>query len=595
MKSKFLSSSLSSINIKLESVSKARLSVGLLILVCWFYPVIFSSGMALLYPSSLLLIVAFVVLVYKTARVREFKAYLLQREKMIERRTFQNQTDFKYTPDDLNRWGQLLAKMNIDKSAHWDDLDLVKPQGLLQAIHTTGNAESLQSLINLMRRSPLSTRQIQERQNRVKVLANGPRRKALALLTLNPESTSVNSTNVLLKESLVDSSAWVYAVYAYYVALIVCYVWFLISGATAFAVLLFGLFFIFPVANAKVKIFKTLAWVSGFEAQLNRLQKVKKIVHSYAVKAEKEKIPMLHSFLESTNGVSFEDSIQELNRIIGAMGLRQNVILYAIVHAIVPWDFYWTARAESLRLRLEKVYLRWVEDLVEFEAIALLSEYSANIVDGVWPVVKDAPATLTGLGLRHPLIPARYVVSNDVELNTTTRKCLLITGSNMSGKSTFLRTLGINLVLMRLGAKVHATQLEASPFQVLTSLKRVDSLEESLSTFYSEVKNLKEIRDECISHISIYLIDEIFRGTNNRERLIGAQKYIKALLQSPSIGLVTTHDLELSQMDQEYSNLVNEHFADTIENGKMIFDYKKKLGPCPSTNALKVMEMEGVF
>lgn len=514
---------------------------------------------------------------------------------MNERRIYQNQTDFKYTPEDVHRWGQLLAKMNLDKSAHWDDLDLVKPHGLLQAIHTTGNAESLQSLINLMRRSPLSTRQIQERQNRVKVLAHGPRRKALALLTLNPESTTVNSTHLLLKESLVDSMRWVYAVYAYYAALIICYALFFISGITAFAVLLFGLFFVFPVANAKVKIFKTLAWVSGFEAQLNRLQKLKKIVHSYAVKAEKEKIPMLRSFLESTNGVSFEDSIQELNRIIGAMGLRQNVILYAIVHALLPWDFYWTARAESLRLRLEEVYLRWVEDLVEFEATALLSEYSANIVAGVWPLVRDEQVRLTGRGLRHPLIPARYVVANDVELNQMTRKCLLITGSNMSGKSTFLRTLGINLVLMRLGAKVHATHLEASPFQVLTSLKRVDSLEESLSTFYSEVKNLKEIRDECLSHTSIYLIDEIFRGTNNRERLIGAQRYIKALLQSSSIGLITTHDLELSQMDQEYSNLVNEHFADMIENGKMIFDYKKKMGPCPSTNALKVMEMEGVF
>ena len=390
MKSKFLSSSLSSINQKLEAVSKARLTVGLLVLVCWFYPVIFSSGMALLYPSSLLFIIVFVVLVYKSVRIKEFKSYLLQREKMIERRTFQNQTDFKYTADEINRWSQLLAKMNLDKSAHWDDLDLVKPQGLLQAIHTTGNAESLQLLINLMRRSPLSRQQIQERQNRVNILSNGPRRKALALLTLNPESTSVNSTHVLLKESLVDSSTLVYVVYAYYAALMICYGLFFINGTTAFGALLFGLFFVFPIANAKVKIFKTIEWVSGFEAQLNRLQKVKKIVHSYAVKAEKEKIPMLHSFLEATNGVSFEESIQELNKIIGAMGLRQNVILYAIVHAVIPWDFYWTARAESLRLRLEKVYLRWVEDLVEFEAIALLSEYSANMVGGVWPVVKDA-------------------------------------------------------------------------------------------------------------------------------------------------------------------------------------------------------------
>jgi DNA mismatch repair ATPase MutS len=299
--------------------------------------------------------------------------------------------------------------------------------------------------------------------------------------------------------------------------------------------------------------------------------------------------------LESKNGVSFSQTIGELNRIIGAMGLRQNVILYAIVHAFAPWDFYWTARAEKLRLKLETVYLRWIEDLVEFEAIALLAEYSQNIQNGVWPKILSENAQLVAKDLRHPLIPARYVVANDVDLDPTHKKCLLLTGSNMSGKSTFLRTLGINLILMRIGSRVHAQRFESSALQVLTSLKRVDSLEESLSTFYSEVKNLKEIRDECISHPSIYLIDEIFRGTNNRERLIGAQKYIKALLQSPSIGLVTTHDLELSQMDQEYKNLVNEHFADRIENGKMIFDYKKKSGPCPSTNALKVMEMEGVF
>ncbi|GEM_PF-3525948 len=595
MKSKFLSSSLNSINLKLESISKARLVVGLLVLVCWFYPVIFSSGMAVLYPSSLLFIVAFVVLVYRSARVKEFKTYLLQREKINERRAFQNQTDFKYTPDEINRWGQLLAKMNLDKSAHWDDLDLVKAHGLLQAIHFTGNAESLQLLINLMRRNPLTSQQMQERQDKVQLLTTGPRRKSLALLTLNPETSSVNSTYTLLKESLVENQMWLYVIYAYYVALIGCYILFLLSGNTTFAALLFGLFFIFPVANSRIKIFKTLAWVSGFEAQLNRLHKVKKMIQHYAELAENKKIPMLESYLDSKNGLSFENSIQELNRIIGAMGLRQNVIVYGIVHALLPWDFYWTARAEKLRTKLEKIYLRWMEDLVEFEALALLAEYSVNIKQGVWPVIKNDLTALQGRGLRHPLIPARFVVANDVALNAENRKCLLITGSNMSGKSTFLRTLGINLVLMRIGCRVHAEHLESSPFQVLTSLKRVDSLEESLSTFYSEVKNLKEIRDECITHTSIYLIDEIFRGTNNRERLIGAQKYIKALLQSPSIGLVTTHDLELSQMDQEYSNLVNEHFADTIENGKMVFDYKKKMGPCPSTNALKVMEMEGVF
>lgn len=595
MKSKYLSSRLIRINLQQEKISKLRLGVGIVTLVCWFYPVIFSSGMAVLYPLSFLFVIAFVYLVYQASRLREFKDYLLQREKIEDRRESQFQTDFKYTPEQLSAWGLLLSKMNIDKSPHWDDLDITKSYGLLQSIHSTGNPEALQFLINLMKREPLTASAIQDRQNKVRILTSGPRRKSLALLTLNPETSSVSSTQVLLKESLVENSLWVYLSYAYYLSLWISYGFYLFSGATVFGLFLLGLFFLFPLANSQVKIFKTLSWVSGFEAQLIRLKKMKKVIRHFSKQARTANNSILKSYLESPTIPSFETALSELNLIIGAMGLRQNIILYAIVHAFLPWDFYWTARAEGLRKKLETIYLAWIEDLVEFEAYSLLAEYSENIRNSVWPSLEESSVSLVAKNISHPLIPARFMVPNDVELNPTNRKCLLLTGSNMSGKSTFLRTVGINLILMRVGAKVHASQFSSAPFQVLTSLKRTDSLEESLSTFYSEVKNLKEIRDESISHVSLYLIDEIFRGTNNRERLIGAQKYIKALLQSPSLGMVTTHDLELSQMDQEYQSLINEHFADTIVDGKMSFDYKKKVGPCPSTNALKVMEMEGVF
>lgn len=599
MKSKFLSSAIKTVNNKQNKISRSRLIVGGLMLIFWFYPVLFSAGMAALYPSSLLLIIGFIFLVYQSARLKEFKAYLVQRDKLEDRREFQRQADFKYTSEEINRWTLLVTKMKLDKSAHWDDLDLIKAHGLLQAMHSTGNAESLQFLINLMRRNSLNSEQILQRQAQVRLLAQGPRRKALTLLTLNPESASVGSGNntvqVLLQEPLVKNTLWVYLIYGYYLALWLSYGLYLSSGLTFFGILLMGLFFIFPLANSQVKIFKALSWVSGFEAQLTRLQKVKKIIQYYSQQGADKNIPLLSSYLDSKKGVAFEAALKELNRIIGAMGLRQNVILYGIVHAVLPWDFYWTARTDVLRRKLENIYTHWIEDLIAFEAYALLAEYSENTASGVWPTIVPQAAVLTAKSLRHPLIPSRHMVANDVNLNPTDKKCLLITGSNMSGKSTFLRTLGINLILMRIGCKVHASQFDSAPFQVLTSLKRVDSLEESLSTFYSEVKNLKEIKDECNFSLSLYLIDEIFRGTNNRERLIGAQKYIKALLQSPSVGLVTTHDLELSQLEQEYKNLVNEHFADSILDGKMTFDYLKKQGPCPSTNALKVMEMEGVF
>ncbi len=595
MKSKFIATSLKQTNKKIDSISKLRLGVGLTILICWFYPVIFNSGLAIFYPLSILFIVGFITLVYKSTRFKEFKDYLIQRERLEDRRDAQIRTDFKYTPDELSKWQALLAKIHVDKSAHWDDLDLVKSNGLLQSLHSTGNAESLQFLADLLKRGPLSLAEIQRRQLCVHIVSLGPRRKALTILTMNPDVQSLPSTQLLLKESLVETSILVPITYAYYFLLWTSYAWYLTTGGTLYGVLLLGLFFLFPLVNRRVKISKTYNWVVGFEAQLARMQKVKKVIRFYSQKAQQEKSSLLSSFLESETGLSFDRALRELNKIIGAMGLRQNFILYGIIHTLVPWDFYWTVRAESLRLKLEAVYMRWLQDLMEFEAYAMLAEYSQNIVNSTWPEIKPGAATLKAIDLSHPLIPVQVMVPNDVELNPIDKKCLLVTGSNMSGKSTFLRTLGINLMLMRMGSKVHARVFESSPFQVLTSLKRVDSLEESLSTFYSEVKNLKDIRDESISHLSLYLIDEIFRGTNNRERLIGAQKYIKALLQSPSLGLVTTHDLELSQMDQDYKNLVNEHFADSIENGKMVFDYKKKMGPCPSTNALKVMEMEGVF
>lgn len=586
---------LKTVNRKLEIISNARLATGFAILICWFYPVVFSAGVAFLYPISVLFLALFVYFVYQSTRLNEFKAYLIQREVMSERKMCQAKAEYKYTANELNRWNDLVAKLNFDKSPHWDDLDILKQNGLLQAVHFTGNSSSLSYLMLLMMRSELTAEKIKERQAKVKFFLQGPRRKTLALLSLHKQLNHSVSTHDLLKEPLMEKSNWLYAVYAYYGILWITYLLYLFSGFTAFGLFLFGLFFVIPIASNQIKIFKTYGWVSGFEAQLARMQSVQKSIRIYAKLAKEKNIPVMSSFQETPNGLSFEKTIKELNRIIGAMGVRQNFILYGIVHAFLPWDFYWTARAEVIRKKLLNVYLGWVTDLVELEACSLLAEYSTNVSGGVWPKIVSEPGFLKVRALKHPLISAASVVENDADLNLENRKCLLITGSNMSGKSTFLRTLGINLILMRSGAKVLASDFETSAFQVLTSLKRVDSLEESLSTFYSEVKTLKEIRDESVSHTSLYLIDEIFRGTNNRERLIGAQKYIKGLLQSPSVGLVTTHDLELAQMDQEYKNLVNEHFADKIENGKMIFDYKKKSGPCPSTNALKVMEMEGVI
>ena len=167
----------------------------------------------------------------------------------------------------------------------------------------------------------------------------------------------------------------------------------------------------------------------------------------------------------------------------------------------------------------------------------------------------------------------------------------------MSGKSTFLRTLGINLCLAQAGAPVCAGLFEWSWVRLATCIRVDDSLEAGLSFFYAEVKRLKSLLDETTDRSRtpvLFLIDEIFKGTNNRERLVGSRSYISALSQGHGFGLVSTHDLELTDLDKTVPRLRNVHFQETVVAGALHFDYKLKPGPCLTTNALRIMEMEGL-
>jgi len=194
------------------------------------------------------------------------------------------------------------------------------------------------------------------------------------------------------------------------------------------------------------------------------------------------------------------------------------------------------------------------------------------------------------------LIPCDRKVSNDFELGRD-KRIAIITGSNMAGKSTFLRTLGINLALAYAGGPVSASYLCASFFRVFACIRVSDSLADGLSYFYAEVKRLKAILDSVRNHpdeVHFVLIDEIFRGTNNRERRIGSQSYIRALAELPVIGSIATHDLELIKLAEEIPAVANYHFREEIVDGRMVFDYRIHIGPCPTTNALKIMEIEGL-
>jgi len=174
---------------------------------------------------------------------------------------------------------------------------------------------------------------------------------------------------------------------------------------------------------------------------------------------------------------------------------------------------------------------------------------------------------------------------------------MLITGSNMAGKSTFLRTMGINLCLAYSGAPVNATSLRVSLFEIYACIKVSDSLADGYSYFYAEVRRLQGLLARLQAKPTLpmfFLIDEIYKGTNNEERLIGSTAYIHALVGQNCVGAISTHDLELVKLSASLPMLQNYHFREDVRDGQMIFDYKLHDGPCPTRNALKIMKLAGL-
>lgn len=299
-------------------------------------------------------------------------------------------------------------------------------------------------------------------------------------------------------------------------------------------------------------------------------------------------------FVGKTKRPSVE--IKRLGRLAAALGVRTNPLLFLIVHLVVPWDFFFTHRLELVKKEIADMLPRWLDAWYELEALNSLANFAFLNPHYVFPELTSEPGRFAARNLGHPLLKPEAKVCNNFEL-AHGQKIVILTGSNMAGKSTFLRTIGVNLCLAYAGATVNADRLEASLFRIFTCIKVSDSVQDGLSYFYAEVKRLQALlaaaKAEDVLPV-LFLIDEIFRGTNSRERLIGSRSYIRDLAKGPPVGLVATHDLELIKLADEIEFVTNLHFREEVSDGRMVFDYRLRPGPCPTTNALTIMRLEGL-
>lgn len=283
--------------------------------------------------------------------------------------------------------------------------------------------------------------------------------------------------------------------------------------------------------------------------------------------------------------------------VISGASLRANPIFWLLVNAVIPWDYYFADRLEALKVDLNEQLPKWLDVWYEVEALSSMATFAYLNPAYTFPAISPTLETVfDAKQIGHPLIPDDERVCNDFAFNEV-GEIVVITGSNMAGKSSFLRSLGVNLCLAYAGGAVCAGALAVVPFRLYTSIRVTDSLDNGISFFYAEVKRLKGLLKAIDMENEppvLFLIDEIFRGTNNRERLIGSRSYIRALVDKNCVGLIATHDLELVALEHESPHIRNHHFREDVQEGRMVFDYILREGPSPTTNALRIMAMEGL-
>lgn len=294
---------------------------------------------------------------------------------------------------------------------------------------------------------------------------------------------------------------------------------------------------------------------------------------------------------------SSSHALKEVGTIFERLDYRANIFFSVLVGIPTLWDVHCLAGLENWKQNYHDKLADWLEVLADTEAMNSLGGHAFANPDYITPNIIDSPdfqVDTTQMG--HPLIPGDRRISNDFKV-AGTGHTILVTGSNMSGKSTFLRTIGLNFVLAQIGAVVSAKSFTCSPVRVFSSMRTQDSLEESTSSFYAELKRLRkllELADENNSAPVFYLLDEILKGTNSSDRHRGAEALIRQLHMKKASGLVSTHDLELGEWGATENYVHNFHFRSDVENGELLFDYKLHDGICKSFNASELMRMMGI-
>ncbi|MEW8994137.1 DNA mismatch repair protein MutS [Clostridium sp.] len=338
-----------------------------------------------------------------------------------------------------------------------------------------------------------------------------------------------------------------------------------------------------------LKVNQVLENINYFRGSLEEYLNILRLIEKKEFKSKK--LNDIKENLFKYNGSAIE-AIKKLSSISEKINIRQsNGLIYIALNILFLWDYQCVFSLEDWKAENGDKIENWLSNIgviEELMSLAVLVHIDENVA---FPTINPSGAKIEAQDLGHPLISKDVRVNNDVSMK---ENIFIITGSNMSGKTTFLRTIGINLVLAYVGAPVFSKKMECSLLDIYTSMRITDDLKNGISTFYGELIRIKEIIEGAKNNKNmIFLIDEIFRGTNSKDRITGADAVIRNLSKAGVIGGLTTHDVELCNLS-ECSGIKNYHFSEYYKENKIYFDYKLKVGKSNTTNAKYLMRIVGI-
>jgi DNA mismatch repair ATPase MutS len=542
------------------------------------------------FSGSLFLItmVAFFILVLKHSQVIKSRQLTSALYEVNEAAVKRINGEWKNFADDGGEFA------NIEHS-YSDDLDIFGKSSLFQWINTAATIMGREKLKNLLAFPELNSSIIIKRQQGIDELA----KKISFRQRLNAEGQLIPTDKLEIKALLNWSISRVEFVNKVYfrVALIVLpfiscgsIIYYFVNRETGYSVPLLAIAMNIIALKMGEKVRNEVLETSyDYKNSIRAYAKMIALIESYNFKSEILK--EMQCGLTSKTGVSATASINKLVKVVDKIQDRRN--FFSIVFNILfLWDYRLISYLEKWKKNFGGNLEVWFEVIGEFEALSSLAVI--NFDNKTWAVPKfNDNMTINARELAHPLLPVNRV-SNSINLGKES-SVLLITGSNMSGKSTFLRTIGINLVLAYAGVRVCGESFTCPLMNIYTCMRISDNLEQSISSFYAEILRIKKIVTAVKTGQPIFfLLDEIFKGTNSIDRHLGAETLINKLSKENAIGLVSTHDLELGELEDTNDKVKNYHFQENYKNNEIHFDYKIRPGVSTTRNAIYLMKMAGI-